>query len=83
MLLRANRLNADLMDDILRLSEKRNYGFVNLETAQSDAAYRAPDTFVTKLGPMWGYRWAAEHRVKVGGRREPRAAEVDPRVRRK
>ena len=37
----------------------------------ADSVYRIPETFVTKYGRMWGYRWAAERGVKVDGRREP------------
>jgi hypothetical protein len=47
--------------------EKKLYHFVSLDAAQSDAAYRTPDTYVTKYGPMWGYRWAKERNVKVEG----------------
>jgi peptidoglycan/xylan/chitin deacetylase (PgdA/CDA1 family) len=71
MLLHANRLNAGMMDELLRLFEKRGYRFVTLGEAQSDPAYRGPDTFVTSFGPMWGYRWAEERGVKIDGRLEP------------
>jgi len=67
MLLHANRLNADVLDEILSIFEKKQYQFVSLEAAQSDRAYRIPDTFVTKFGPMWGYRWAKELDIKVDG----------------
>jgi peptidoglycan/xylan/chitin deacetylase (PgdA/CDA1 family) len=67
MLLHANRLNADVLDEILSIFEEKKYQFVSLEAAQSDPAYRVPDTFVTKFGPMWGYRWAKELDVKVDG----------------
>src|SRR3984893_11727305 len=67
MLLHANRLNADVLDEILSVFERKQYRFVSLEAAQSDPAYRVPDTFVTKFGPMWGYRWAKELDIKVDG----------------
>lgn len=67
MLLHANRLNADVLDEILTIFEKKKYRFVSLEAAQSDPAYRVPDTFVTKFGPMWGYRWAKELGIEVDG----------------
>src|SRR5712692_4443589 len=54
ILLHANRLNADVIDKILGILEEKQYRFVSLEAAQSDPAYRVPDTFVTKSGPMWG-----------------------------
>ena len=67
MLLHVNRLNADVIDEILVIFEKKQYRFVSLEAAQSDPAYGVPDTLVTKFGPMWGYRWAKELGIKVDG----------------
>jgi peptidoglycan/xylan/chitin deacetylase (PgdA/CDA1 family) len=71
MLLHDNRLNADVINEVLALFERKHYQFVSSEDALADSVYRTPDTFVTKYGPMWGYRWAAERGVKVDGRREP------------
>jgi peptidoglycan/xylan/chitin deacetylase (PgdA/CDA1 family) len=70
MLLHASRLNADSIEQILRLFEQRNYRFVTLDDAESDPAYATPDTFVSRYGPMWGYRWAAELGIKIDGRQE-------------
>jgi peptidoglycan/xylan/chitin deacetylase (PgdA/CDA1 family) len=71
MLLHDNRLNADTIEQLLKLFQDKQYRFVTLDEAQSDPAYSTPDTFITSYGPMWGYRWAAERRVKVNGRLEP------------
>ena len=71
MLLHDNRLNARVIGQLLTLFEKKRYRFVSLAAAQSDAAYRTPDTYTTRYGPMWGYRWAKERDVKVNGRLEP------------
>jgi peptidoglycan/xylan/chitin deacetylase (PgdA/CDA1 family) len=71
MLLHENRLNADVIDQVLALFDEKKYRFVSLDQAQSDAAYRTPDTYITKYGPMWGYRWAVERGVKVNGSLEP------------
>lgn len=71
MLLHANRLNADTIEQLLTLFEAKQYTFVSLEKAQSDPAFRTPDNFVSQYGPMWGYRWAAERHVRVDGKREP------------
>ena len=71
MLLHDNRLNADTIGEVLRLFEEKGYRFVSLEAAQSDAAYHIPETYITKFGPMWGYRWARERNVKVNGSLEP------------
>ncbi|MES1262272.1 MAG: polysaccharide deacetylase family protein [Acidobacteriota bacterium] len=54
MLLHDNRLNADVIDQVLTLFERKRYTFVSLDAAQADAAYRVPDTFITEFGPMWG-----------------------------
>lgn len=70
MLMHVNRLNAEVMDDLLKLFVTRNYRFVSLDRAQADPAYQARDTFVSKYGPMWGYRWARQRKVKVDGRLE-------------
>lgn len=67
MLFHVNRLNADLMDQLLGIFEARHYRFVSLDVAQSDPAYSTPDTFTTSYGPMWGYRWAKERGVTVDG----------------
>ena len=73
MLLHDNQLNADLIEQVLRLFEEKQYRFVSLAVAQSDAAYRTPDTYITRFGPMWGYRWAKERNVTVNG-----SLETDP-----
>jgi peptidoglycan/xylan/chitin deacetylase (PgdA/CDA1 family) len=75
MLLHDNRLNADTIGQLLALFEKKQYKFVSLNRAQADPAYQIPDTYITKYGWMWGYRWAAERGVKVNGRLEPEPPE--------
>jgi len=67
MLIHDNQLNADVIDDLLAVFEKKQYRWVTLSDAVSDPVYRAPETVVTKYGPMWGYRWAKERGVKVDG----------------
>jgi peptidoglycan-N-acetylglucosamine deacetylase len=73
MLLHDNQLNADVIDQVLDLFKKKSYRFVTLKTAQVDAAYRTPDTYITKFGPMWGYRWAKVRGINVDG-----SLEADP-----
>jgi peptidoglycan/xylan/chitin deacetylase (PgdA/CDA1 family) len=63
MLIHDSLLNADAIDDVLALFRNRGYRFVSLAEAQSDPAYAIPDTYVTKYGPMWGYRWAKERNL--------------------
>ena len=63
MLLHDSLLNADTVGDILALFRNRGYSFVSLSEAQRDPAYAIPDTYLTKYGPMWGYRWAKEKQL--------------------
>jgi len=70
MLLHVNQLNADTMDDVIGLFERRHYLFVSLDKAEADPAFATPDTFFTQYGWMWGYRWARERNVKVNGNLE-------------
>jgi peptidoglycan/xylan/chitin deacetylase (PgdA/CDA1 family) len=71
MLLHDNRLNADVIERVLQLFGEKQYRFVSLDVALADAAYRTPETYITKFGPMWGYRWANERNVRVNGSLEP------------
>jgi peptidoglycan/xylan/chitin deacetylase (PgdA/CDA1 family) len=75
MVLHDNRLNADVITQLLALFENKHYQFISLDRAQADPAYQIPETYITKYGPMWGYRWAAERGVKVNGRLEPEPPE--------
>lgn len=70
-LLHLNRLNADILEDLLALYVARGYRFISLEEAQRDPVYRTPPAFASPHGPMWGYRWARERRIQVNGAREP------------
>ena len=71
MLLHDSLLNADTIEALITLFAQRGYRFVTLTEALQDPAYATPETFITKFGPMWGYRWANELHVKVNGRDEP------------
>lgn len=71
MLLHANRLNADVIEQVLAVFQEKQYRFVSLDTALSDAAYQTPDNYVSQFGLMWGYRWAKERNVKTDGSLEP------------
>jgi peptidoglycan-N-acetylglucosamine deacetylase len=63
MLLHDSYLNADTIDDVLALFRTRGYQFTSLAQAQADPAYATPDTDITRVGPMWGYRWAQERHL--------------------
>ena len=71
MLLHDSPLNADTVNAIIALFENRDYRFISLSEALESPAYATPETYITKYGPMWGYRWAKELNVKVNGRDEP------------
>ncbi len=70
LILHVNRINAEVLDAVLRLFEDRGYRFVTLAEAQGDAAFHSADTLVTKFGPMWGYRWARALGAKIDGSKE-------------
>ena len=60
LLIHANSINADYLDDLAEAMKKRNYKFVSLEEALKDEAYKLPDTFVKRNGISWLHRWALE-----------------------
>lgn len=70
MLLHSNRLNAAILDRLLAVFRSEGFAFISLSQAQADVAYRTPPVFATRFGPMWGYRWARERRVRVDGSKE-------------
>jgi peptidoglycan/xylan/chitin deacetylase (PgdA/CDA1 family) len=63
LLIHDSLLNADSIDDLVDLFRNRGYRFVSLKEAQQDPAYAIPDTYVTKYGVMWEYRWAEERNL--------------------
>jgi peptidoglycan/xylan/chitin deacetylase (PgdA/CDA1 family) len=71
MLLHDSPLNGDTIEQVISLFNQRGYKFVTLAEALQDHAYSVPETFITRYGPMWGYRWAQILHVKVSGRGEP------------
>ena len=71
MLIHDNQLNADVIGELIALFQSRQYRWITLREAEKDPVYQTPETFITKFGPMWGYRWARELNVKVDGSLEP------------
>ena len=57
LLIHANGLNGDYLDQLLQRFATRGYRFITLDQAMSDPAYRTKDTLVTKFGPTWLWRW--------------------------
>ena len=57
MVLTPSRLVADSADDLFGMIEKRGYKFVSMDEAQSDEAYKTPESFIGKSGISWFERW--------------------------
>lgn len=73
MLLHCTRLNADTLDDLLKILRNAHLRPVSLATALQDPVYRLPDTYVGKDGIDWLERWADARKVDL-----PEAGDVDP-----
>ena len=73
LLIHANDINADYLDELLTQFESRGYSFVSLDLAMRDPAYQTKDTYVTKMGPTWLWRW-----MKSKGMNLSFAADPDP-----
>jgi peptidoglycan/xylan/chitin deacetylase (PgdA/CDA1 family) len=58
LLTHVNRINAELMPELLALLQRRGYAFVTLEQALADPAYAIADNYAGKNGMSWLYRWA-------------------------
>lgn len=58
LLLHANALNADCLDELVALYKKHNYDFVSLQTALKDEAYKTAITSYGDWGISWLDRWA-------------------------
>jgi peptidoglycan/xylan/chitin deacetylase (PgdA/CDA1 family) len=57
LLVHANGTNAEALDALLSRLEARGYGFVPLERALADEAWRSPDGYVGRFGPSWLHRF--------------------------
>ncbi|MBK8810038.1 MAG: polysaccharide deacetylase family protein [Acidobacteria bacterium] len=60
LLIHANRINSDYLDDLAKAIRKRSYRFVTLDDALKDNAYKLPDNFVKRNGISWLHRWALD-----------------------
>ncbi len=58
LLLHANAINADYLDELLTMMAARGYTFIDLETALQDKAYQSDNTFTGNAGISWIHRWA-------------------------
>ena len=60
LLIHANFINSDHLDDLMAMFRRRGYRIVDLETALKDEAYGLADTYVGPAGISWLHRWARE-----------------------
>jgi peptidoglycan/xylan/chitin deacetylase (PgdA/CDA1 family) len=58
LLLHANRINADRLDELLAMMRRRGYRFITLDEALRDTAYDRADAYVGPAGITWLHRWA-------------------------
>jgi peptidoglycan/xylan/chitin deacetylase (PgdA/CDA1 family) len=63
LLLHANEINADHLDDVARVIRRRGYRFISLREALQDSAYRRPDNYVGRAGISWLQRWALDQHI--------------------
>jgi peptidoglycan/xylan/chitin deacetylase (PgdA/CDA1 family) len=63
LLVHANMINADYFDELAEELVKRNYSFISLKEALTDAAYKTEDTFTGRGGISWLHRWSYTKKV--------------------
>ncbi len=71
ILLHANDITADTLEELLRIFEGRGYRFVSLDDAMTDDAYATEDTLVTRFGPTWLWRWTKSKSLSVSFKGDP------------
>ncbi len=60
LLIHANFINSDYLDDLAAMFKRRGYKIVPLVESLKDEAYQLPDTYVGPAGISWLHRWARE-----------------------
>ena len=71
LLLHANDINADCLEEMLRRFAERGYHFISLDEAMNDPAYQTKDTFVTTGGPTWLWRWMKSKGLAISFKDDP------------
>jgi peptidoglycan/xylan/chitin deacetylase (PgdA/CDA1 family) len=71
MLLHANELNSDYIDELAKLIKNRGYHFINIDDALKDRAYQLPDTHIGPIGYSWLYHWAYTKGIPINVKAEP------------
>ena len=57
LLIHANDLSTDCLEDVLRTIERRGYTFVSLDRGLEDPAYNTLDEYIGPMGISWLHRW--------------------------
>ncbi len=63
LLIHANALNGDYLDELLEMYKQRGYQFISLESALTDEAYQSKDEYSGRGGITWLHRWAMTQKV--------------------
>jgi len=63
LLIHANALNGDYLDELLEMYQNRGYEFIALATALEDPAYDSKDAYAGRGGITWLHRWAMTQQV--------------------
>jgi peptidoglycan-N-acetylglucosamine deacetylase len=71
LLIHANDINADCLDEMLKQFEARGYKFVTLDAVMADPAYQTKDTYVGTHGPTWLFRWMKSKGMDVDFSADP------------
>ncbi len=80
LLVHANDITADCLDEMFSRLADRGYRFVTLDDAMSDPAYQTKDIHVGRYGPTWLWRWMESKGMntkgmKVSGKDDPEPPE--------
>lgn len=65
LLLHMNALNADTLDELLRMFERRGYRFITVDEALRDPAYALRDGYTGRQGISWIHRWGVAKGMPV------------------
>ena len=58
LLLHANTINADYLDDLILMIQQKGYTIAPLSEVQKDKAYQSKNEYVGRAGMSWIHRWA-------------------------
>jgi hypothetical protein len=58
LMLHADWLNADYLDELCVMMKRRGYTFISLEQALQHPVYQLPDNYIGPTGISWLQRWA-------------------------